>query len=112
MPLSDDESSQLITMYQGINSADKKIEFLKLIDEFKKTKDPSEYDLRILNEYIETLTIPHKNLSHKLHGGKRYTRRGGSRKRILNKDMKPLHKSMHKLRHRGRGGKRRSCKKY
>jgi hypothetical protein len=41
------------------------------------------------------------------------TRRGGSRKRILNKDMKPMHESMHKLRHRGRGGgKRRSCKKY
>ena len=110
MPLSDDESSQLITMYQGINSADKKIEFLKLIDEFKKTKDPSEYDLRILNEYIENLTIPHKNLSHKLHGGKRCRRT--CHKRILNKDMKPLHKTMHKLRHRGRGGKRRSCKKY
>lgn len=47
-------------------------------------------------------------------GGKRCraTRRGGSRKRILNKDMKPMHKTMHKLRHRGRGGgKRRSCKK-
>ena len=38
---------------------------------------------------------------------------GRSRKRILNKDMKPMHKTMHKLRHRGRGGgKRRSCKKH
>lgn len=46
-----------------------------------------------------------------LKGGKRCRRT--YRKRILNKDMKPMHKSMHKLRHRGRGGgKRRSCKKH
>jgi hypothetical protein len=101
MPLSDDESSQLITMYQGIDNADKKTEFLKLIDEFKKTKKPSEYDLRIFNDYIENLTIPYKDLSHK--GGKR---RRTCRKRILNK--KPMHKSMH----RGRCGKRRSFRKY
>ena len=39
-------------------------------------------------------------------GGKRCRRT--CRKRILNKDMKPMHKSMH----RGRCGKRRSFKKY
>jgi hypothetical protein len=70
--------------------------------EVKKRNDLSDYDLRTLNDFIEPLTNPYKNLSHNLQGGKRCRRT--CRKRILNKNMKSMH--------RGRSGKRRSFRKY
>jgi hypothetical protein len=88
--LTDDEYDAL---YRNPNTAVVK----NLMTKYALTPQQSEN----LNERFLTPVM-----SHKLSGGKRYTRRGSR------KDMKPLHKSMHKLRHRGRGGKRRSCKKY
>lgn len=83
--------------------------FDKALNAYKTMKTISPEQFNAINEYRAAFPPVLKR------GGKRcrVTRRGGSRKRILNKDMKPMHKSMHKLRHRGRGGgKRRSCKKH
>ena len=83
--------------------------FNKTLQIYKAMKNISPDQFKVLNEYRDSFPAV------LTRGGKRcrVTRRGGSRKRILNKDMKPMHKTMHKLRHRGRGGgKRRSCKKH
>jgi hypothetical protein len=109
--MSPDDYSKLIGMYQSIaegkNNKDKAEEIITLIYKIKQTKAPlSGIDEDFLNQIINTLTNKDVNLSHKLHGGKRYRRT--YRKRILNKNMKPMHKSMH----RGRSGKRRSYRKY
>ena len=99
LDLTDDELHGLLEI-NTIEIFDQKLKI------YKAMKIISPEQLKTLNEHREFLPQVLKR------GGKRYTRRGGSHKRILNKDMKPLHKTMHKLRHRGRGGKRRSCKKY
>jgi hypothetical protein len=111
MPLTDDQKSYLIAMYQGIVNdqnvfdAAKKKEFLNLIVEVKK-RNLSDADLNFLKEMTDPLSDSYKQYqSHKPHGGKR---RRTCRKRILNKNMKSMHKSMH----RGRSGKRSSFRKY
>ena len=91
--LTDDELHGLLE----INTLDS---FDKTLKIYKAMKIISPDQLTALENHREFIPPVLKR------GGKRCRRT--CRKRILNKNMKPMHKSMH----RGRSGKRRSFKKY